>query len=484
MTRIANALLFTIVLALHFIVVQAPAQAQAQGDPAPQIVPDPEIPLETPFEATQNEARLSREERAQIQEALQWAGYYQSFVDAAFGPGTRAAMAAWQRENGHEPTGILTTRQRAQLLDSYNTVLDGLDLRTVRDDATGIEMKIPLAVVAFDHYEPPFAHFKASGPMPEARVLLISQRGDRNTMVGLYDIMQTLEIVPPEGPRQVNGDDFTLIGRNDRIVSQTQVTLRGGQIKGFTLIWPTGDEDRRTRLADEMQASFTRIDGVLDPAAGGDTEERVDLLAGLEIRQPKLSRSGFYVDGQGTVVTTLEAVQGCERVTLDEDYDARVVAIDDRLGVAVLRPLDAMAPIAVATFAEVAPRIKSEIALAGYSYGGVLGAPTLTYGELADVRGLAGEEDLKRLALSALEGDAGGPVVDGYGAVVGMLLPTRQGDRQLPDGVSFAADAGALRAILADAGVSPAASQDRLPLSPESLAERATGMTVLVSCWD
>ncbi len=478
MTRIANVVLFTLVLAFHF------TAAHAQGDPAPQVVPEPEIPFETPAEARQNEARLTRDERAQIQEALQWAGYYQSIIDAAFGPGTRAAMAAWQRDNGHEPTGIMTTRQRIQLLNGYNTVLDGLGLRTVRDDATGIRMKLPLGVVAFDHYEPPFAHFNASGDMPEARVLLISQRGDRNTMVGLYDIMQTLEIVPPEGPRQVNGDDFTLIGRDDRIVSQTQVTLRDGQIKGFTLIWPAGDEDRRTRLMDEMQASFERIEGVLDPAAGGDTEERIDLVSGLEIRQPKLSRSGFFVDAQGTVVTTLEAVQGCERVTLDEDYAAQVIAIDDRLGVAVLRPADPMAPIAVAAFASAPPRIKSEIALAGYSYGGVLGAPTLTYGELADLRGLGGERDLKRLALNALDGDAGGPVVDGYGAVVGMLLPASQQGRQLPEGVSFAADAEALRAVLAEAGISPAQSQDRLPLSPETLAERATGMTVLVSCWD
>jgi len=478
MTRIAAAVLFSLILAFQF------TSANAQDNQAPQIVPEPEIPFETTAEARQNEAGLTREERAQIQEALQWAGYYSSVIDAAFGPGTRAAMAAWQRDNGFEPTGIMTTRQRTQLLNSYNTVLDGLGLRTVRDDAAGIQMKLPLGVVGFDRYDPPFAHFNASGAMPDVRVLLISQPGDRNTMVGLYDIMQTLEIVPLEGPREVNDDNFTLIGRDDRIVSQTQVTLRDGHIKGFTLIWPAGDEDRRTRLMDEMQASFERIEGVLDPAAGGDTEERIDLIAGLEIRAPKMSRSGFFVDAQGTVVTTLEAVQGCERVTLDEDYDAHVIAVDNRLGVAVLRPADPMAPINVATLASAMPRIKSEVALAGYPYGGVLGAPTLTYGELADLRGLGGEPELKRLALNALEGDAGGPVVDSYGAVVGMLLPLRQQDRQLPDGVSFAADADALRAVLADAGINPAESQDRVPLSPETLAERATGMTVLVSCWD
>jgi len=478
MTRFSASLFLTVVLSAYCTI------AAAQATTTPQVVADPEIPFETPAEARQNEALLSVGERAQLQEALQWAGYYNSVIDADIGPGTRAAMAAWQRDNGHEPTGIMTTAQRAELLGRYNTVLEGLDLRTVRDAGTGIQIKLPLGVVAFDHYEPPFAHFAATGAVPEARVLLISQPGDRATLGGLFDIMQTLRIVPEDGPREIGGDSFTLIGRDDEIVSQTQATLRDGEIKGFTLIWPAGDEDRRVRLMEEMQASFERIPGVLDPAAGAAEEQQPDLVSGLEIRRPKLSRSGFFVDAQGTVVTTLEAVQGCERVTLDEDYDTRVIAIDERLGVAVLRPVDTLAPAVVAAFRQVPPRIPSEVAVAGYSYGGVLGAPTLTFGALADVRGLGGEEHLERLALNVLDGDAGGPVVDAYGAVVGMLLPVRQPGRQLPDGVSFAADAAALSAMLTEAGVFASSSNDGAPMSPEGLAERASGMTVLVSCWD
>ena len=207
-------------------------------------------------------------------------------------------------------------------------------------------------------------------------------------------------------------------------------------------------------------------------------------MSGLEIRRPKLSRSGFYVDQSGTVVTTLEAVQGCERVTIDEDYGARVITVDNALGVAVLRPVDPLAPIAVAAFQQVPPRLQSDVAVAGYSYGGVLGAPTLTFGQLADVRGLNGEEELERLALNALDGDAGGPVVDSFGAVVGMLLPAGQQGRQLPEGVSFAADAGALRVVLEGAGIFPASANGGDLIAPETLSKRASGMTVLVSCWD
>lgn len=479
MTRIMSSLVAALLLSTSL----SPALAQT----APTILDETEEVLidETPFEARQSEAQLSQSERAELQRMLQAGGFYQGAIDASFGPGTRASMRAWQTAYGYEATGVLTTRQRAELFRQHNKILEDLDVRLVRDDESGIQIRVPLAAVAFDKYDPPFAMFEGTGEVPEARMLLISQPGDRNTLIGLYDIMQTLKIVPEEGERAIEGDGFVLRGENSRIKSHTQAWLRNGEVKGFTLIWPTGDEDRRRRLLDELQGSFERVPGVLDPGEGGDVEQRVDLLSGLEIRRPKLSRSGFFVDGSGTVITTIEAVQGCERVTIDEDYKALVIATDPALGVSVLRPESPLAPSSFAAFQQATPRLQSDVAVAGFSYGGVLGAPTLTFGQLADVRGLNGEAELKRLALAPLDGDAGGPVVDSYGAVLGMLLPAGQNDgRQLPEGVSFAADADALTTLLEGAGIASQASPSSTLVAPETLSKLASGITVLVSCWD
>jgi len=315
-------------------------------------------------------------------------------------------------------------------------------------------------------------------------VLLISQQGDSSTLGGLYDIMQTLEIVPETGPRTLAGDSFTLIGEGPAFISHTQAWLKSGDIKGFTLIWPTGDEDRRRRLLGAMQESFSRLDGTLDPAAGEGAEQRVDLLAGLEIRKPRLSRSGFFVDTSGSVVTTSDVVQGCGRITIDEDAEAAIAAQDPAAGIAVLRPMRPLAPLAVAAFQQAVPRLQSEIAVAGYSYGGMLGAPTLTFGRLAELRGLNGEQNRKRLALAALDGDAGGPVVDAGGAVLGMLLPEADNGRRLPGDVSLAADAALVQQVMAQAGITPAATSRVDRIAPEALTRQAAGMTVLVSCWN
>ncbi|MEO0501994.1 MAG: peptidoglycan-binding protein, partial [Pseudomonadota bacterium] len=143
-----------------------------------------------------------------------------------------------------------------------------------------------------------------------------------------------------------------------------------------------------------------------------------------------------------------------------------------------------LAPRAVARFSASAPRLTSEVAASGYSFEGVLGAPSMTFGTLSDLRGLAGEPELARLALNALPGDAGGPVLDAGGGVLGMLLPAPDTGRALPEGVSFALDREALQDVLAQAGMAAANTDSGTAIDPVDLTAAATGMTVLVSCWD
>ncbi|MFZ7089473.1 serine protease [Primorskyibacter sp. 2E233] len=450
--------------------------------PAPVAVPEPE-PEETPRQARASEAELSRAQRDELQIALKWAGFYNSTIDGAFGRGTRNAMAEWQQDKGYDVTGILTTRQREQLLGDYYAILEGMGMADVLDARSGISVKMPMGVVEFDRYEAPFALFKSSTDLG-VQVLLISQPGDRQTMNGLYEIMQTLEIVPLEGKRERERDSFVLTGTNDRIASHTEVSLRNGEIKGFTLIWPAGDEERRTRVLGLMQASFERTDGVLDPATVSDQSQSVDLVSGLRVRKPKMSASGFFIDARGTVLTSAETVAGCERVTLEGVYDAKVLATDANLGVAVLRSDATLAPRKVAQFNVDAPRLQSEVAVAGYSFGGVLGAPSMTFGTLEDLQGLGGEAQLKRLALASMPGDAGGPVFDTGGTVVGMLLPREEeGSRRLPDEVSFATKPVEILNFLRAQGIQPIARGTASALAPEDLTALGKDMTVLVSCW-
>ena len=58
---------------------------------------------------------LSRDQRRQIQRDLSILDIDPKGIDGLFGPGSRGAIARWQRQNGHEATGFVTAEQIAQL---------------------------------------------------------------------------------------------------------------------------------------------------------------------------------------------------------------------------------------------------------------------------------------------------------------------------------------------------------------------------------
>jgi len=77
-------------------------------------------------------------------------------------------------------------------------------------------------------------------------------------------------------------------------------------------------------------------------------------------------------------------------------------------------------------------------------------------------------------------------VLDGSGAVVGMLLPRdTSGARVLPEDVGLALSAPALADTLASAGLLPPEGTEPPSgqLAPEDLTALGRDLAVLVSCW-
>ena len=452
--------------------------------------PDTDAPVqpqaETLAEARAAERALSRAERQEIQRALEWEGHYNARIDGAFGPGTRRAMEAWQLANNYVPTGVLLTAQRNRLVSDYRDAVNSLGLASIRDDDAGIEITAPMALVVRDRAEAPFVEYLSRNGSG-VRLLLISQPGDGATLASLFDVLQTLEIVPLDGPRELGRRAFTIEGQDDEVISYSYAATSGDAVKGFTLVWPKGDEKRRLKVISEMRASFTPLpDQVLpDPTAALDIVTLRDLLSGLEIRQPSAALSGFFVDRGGRVLTASAPLLTCTRVTLGDDGEMEIAALDADLGLALLEPANSLVPIRFAAFDALSPGLGSEIAVSGFSFGGALGTPTVTFGRVEDTTSLDGREELTRLALLAEDGDIGGPVLDAGGSVLGMLLPPPdKGARQLPPDVRYAADADAIATFLLENGVEPRASSDPSSLAPSDLASRAADMTVLIRCWN
>ena len=455
-------------------------EPRAEAAPAPSTTRPPEEDVRA---ARRSEAALDRTARMDLQRAMQWFGTYGGAIDGAIGRGTRAAMGDWQAGAGYDATGVLTTRQRAQLLSDWRAAQAELGLEPLRQEAAGIALVAPMGLVTFDRIEAPFVHY-APKDDSGVRLSLISQAGDRGTLHGLYEILQTLDLVPPEGDRSSSDDAFRITGLAPDRTTQVEARLIDGHVVGYLLSWTEAQDALAARALPEMSRTLASIGPALPAEAGFDAAaQRLDMVSGLEVRQPLRSAAGFWIDGDGTVLTAAANVTSCGRVTLDGRHEATVTRAQD--GVAVLAPRAPLAPVQVAALASEEGRLGSPVSVAGFPYGGVLDDATVSLGTLEDVRGLSGEDALLRLSLRTRDGDVGGPVLDETGRVAGMLLPAPvEGDRVLPDDVAFALKSTRLAEILAPAPDPAPLAGPGTRLTARDLAARAAGLTVRVECWE
>lgn len=460
--------------------VEEPAIA-ALAAPEPDPAPEPEESLR---DAQAAERALPREDLALIQTALQWFGYYTQAIDAAFGPGTRRSIQNWQTDQGVDATGVLTTRQRLALKAAYQEEVEALGMANVRDEDAGIAIDLPLGLVEFDRVEAPFVHYRAKDGSG-VEVLLLSQAGNQATLFGLYEIMQSLEIIPLEGARERRQNGFLITGANEDMRAHSVATFRNNQIKGYTILWPAARDAQIERVLPMLEASLSTFGGTLPDSAGqASTVGRAALLAGLAVRRPAFSRTGFYIDATGTVLTSYDAVAQCGRVTIDEAYDAQVVARDATRGLAVLKPETSLVPMAFAQFAENPVQVGSQVTIAGFSFEDALTRPVLTFGRVEELSGLNGEINRLRLSAAVRPGDLGGPVFAQDGAVAALLLGQPEDPtRQLPPEVTFGVPSSEIRDFLSANRISAGTLRGDVVMAPEVLTRVAGDLSVLVSCW-
>ena len=437
------------------------------------------VPDETLTEARASEGLLSRDEKMDLQRYLQWAGYYNSTIDASFGRGTRRSMAAWQIDNGHEETGVLTTAQREQLRAKYFAIFDGLGLETHRDLEAGITIDLPKEVVAFDAYAAPLAHFKSQEASSPAHVFLISAAGNRGDLAAIYGVLPTLSIVPMDIEKSLNKDRFVITGAGTTTRAFITASHKGGEIKGFGLIWPNQNEEQFDRLVAHLRNSFDTFSGTLDTSlsvAINDPETEF----GVAIRKPAFVKSAVFVSDQGHAMTDTSDLEQCSALTIGGTYDAEIVARSET-GAGLLSPKSDFNPISYAKLGN-AVRKGDKTFLSSYPYGGRLGLASVTEATVAETTDLSGNAEKFRLDLLAEPGDFGGAVLDQSGNLTGILVSQDDTGRVLPNNVNFAAATETLASMMESAGLRLSSGTIKR-LDDVALIASAQNILTPVECW-
>ena len=457
------------------VVETAESAAPEQASPEQSIT----VPDETLSEARESEGLLSPDEKMDLQRYLQWAGYYNSTIDASFGRGTRRSMAAWQTDNGHEDTGVLTTAQREKLRAQYFAIFDGLGLETHRDLESGISIDLPKEVVAFDAYAAPLAHFKSQDASSPAQIFLISAAGNRGDLAAIYGVLPTLSIVPMNIEKSLNKDRFVITGAGTSTLAFITASHKGGEIKGFGLIWPNQNEEQFDRLVAHMRKSFETFPGTLDPSlsvAINDPETEF----GVAIRKPAFVKSAVFVSDQGHAMTDTSNLENCSALTIGGTYDAEIIARSET-GAGLLSPKSEFNPISYAKLGN-AVRKGDKTFLSSYPYGGRLGLASVTQATVMETTDLSGNAEKFRLDFLAEPGDLGGAVLDQSGNLTGILVSRDDTGRVLPNNVNFAVATDALVSMMQSAGLRLRTGKtDRL--DDVALIASAQNILTPIECW-
>lgn len=434
--------------------------------------------------ATTDGADLSWSERVAVQSALVWLGYSDGRADGVFGAGTRTAIAAWQKATGLAADGALSRPQTDRLLHAAAQGRTAVGMERVNDSASGLRVDLPLGLVAFDRYAPPFVQY---GPKAGSGVsaMLISRAGGRSALAGLYGVVQSLPAMPAQGPRSLNLYDFEIAGQDAQRHAYARAGIEGGRITGFVLSWPAADDARMTRALATMKATFTPpADAtVLDPGLGTPLAvARDDLTSGLTPERPAFWRAGTYVSPEGAVLTLADGLAGCRRLTVGT-VAASIVYSDATF--AVLNPDPPLSPREMARLAPALPAPDAEVVVAGFPWPDAMAAPAVTFGTLrgADkIPGAAADAPAAiRLSVPARPGNAGGPVLDASGAVAALVLAP---DPAAGDS-SRAVPLGPLGAVLAGRDYAPETAEAGAPTLPDAeLSRRAAAMTTRIGCWN
>jgi len=457
------------------VVETAESAAPEQASPEQSIT----VPDETLSEARESEGLLSPDEKMDLQRYLQWAGYYNSTIDASFGRGTRRSMAAWQTDNGHEDTGVLTTAQREKLRAQYFAIFAGLGLETHRDLEAGISIDLPKEVVAFDAYAAPLAHFKAQDASSPAQIFLISAAGNRGDLAAIYGVLPTLSIVPMNIEKSLNKDRFVITGAGTSTRAFITASHKGGEIKGFGLIWPNQNEEQFDRLVAHMRNSFETFSGTLDPSlsvAINDSETEF----GVAIRKPAFVKSAVFVSDQGHAMTDTSNLENCSALTIGGTYDAEIIARSET-GAGLLSPKSEFNPISYAKLGD-AVRKGDKTFLSSYPYGGRLGLASVTQATVMETTDLSGNAEKFRLDFLAEPGDLGGAVLDQSGNLTGILVSRDDTGRILPNNVNFAAATDALASMMQSAGLRFRTGKTNR-LDDVALIASAQNILTPIECW-
>jgi S1-C subfamily serine protease len=206
-------------------------------------------------------------------------------------------------------------------------------------------------------------------------------------------------------------------------------------------------------------------------------------------RKESSSGTGFYVTGNGHVVTNFHVVDGCSSIQLKAgatSTPAQLISRDQANDLALLK-VDKRPSHVVPLRLTV--RLGEPVAAFGYPLASVLASSgNFTLGHVTALAGVGDDTRYIQISAPVQAGNSGGPLLDERGNVVGVVtaklnaLKTAALLGDVPQNVNFAIRSSAVAAFLASNGIELQPPSSAAPKAPADLAEDAGSISAMVIC--
>lgn len=198
--------------------------------------------------------------------------------------------------------------------------------------------------------------------------------------------------------------------------------------------------------------------------------------------------TGFFVSPQGHLITNQHVISGCSNVSYivrGEQKSLVVIGIDERNDLAILKASSLPDSILPISRDPIYPL--QSITVAGFPFGAnVSSVVKFTGGVISATSGIKNDYSTFQFDASIQPGNSGGPVIDEFGNVIGVVVSKlsrsfAESYGALPEGTNFGVKINLVEALLSSFGVE-ALAPNTIRQSRREIAASASASTVMLIC--
>lgn len=437
---------------------------------------------------------LSVIEKRFLQASLALEGYYSGLLDGAWGRGSQSALEAFSRQRfQREPVNA----DAAALVISLSVAIenDGWEHVPMEGLAVGVMLPKQMQTTKVDGVYKIWKH-------ADKELYLIASDLVTGELVEAHTIVEQEFRGEDQAYKVRNKDRWVTSTRNPEGIFYMRSDLIGGT---WSTIFLTGNIENENDLnfmissvSTDLMSDFIPYDtGVLMTNAlmllnqMEDDDEPAGEVGVSQAPEPPQAEGGsgssFIINDQGVLLTNAHVIEGCTLITVS-GHPAELVASSNTFDLAAI----SVSGVSLGTplpFSSKGVGLNADITIAGYPLYGLLGGLNVSRGSISALKGLRGDETNLQISAPVQPGNSGGPAVDQYGNVVGVVVSKLDvievaeltgGD--IAQNVNFAVRGDLAKVFLSSNGIEFTQASEGTALSGEALARRLQAATHLVEC--